>query len=444
MKKYNGEKAVISLTSWTARIDTVHKTIENLLTMCPGFHICLTLSLEEFPNGVFSLPRSLTDLEKANKFEIIWVKKNYKAFKKVLFAIMKYPQVPVISADDDCIYTENYAENLYQSWESEGKKNEIYGYSVDRNTPPFSFMCGALTLYPPNCFSGKAVKIINDRILSTDNDDLFLGALAHKMEIKLNEVSKERPFTSHDETDPIHEHGMMPIPALRICIYEIDKYFSIKGIISITSHPKRIRTLSLTLLSLLMTCPNFKIVVVLSREEFNSMNEIPYELGCFFKNGWAELIFVDKNWTTFKKFLPTMEIYPDLPIITADDGCIYTNNYAEALYQEWLKDKSKIVSFNRFEHLGIEHGGGGSGILFPPGCFKHPKLTDAIIETKHDDFYYGCLAKMHGLQWKFINEVARDCNFVHLDHTEIGVGGAFWDPMNEIRLCKIIMKELGL
>ena len=48
-KKYNGEKAIISLTSWKARIGTVAKTIFSLVKQCPGFHIVLVLSEEEFP-----------------------------------------------------------------------------------------------------------------------------------------------------------------------------------------------------------------------------------------------------------------------------------------------------------------------------------------------------------------------------------------------------------
>ena len=35
MKTYNGEKAVISLTTWKKRIDTVYKTIQNLIDTCP-------------------------------------------------------------------------------------------------------------------------------------------------------------------------------------------------------------------------------------------------------------------------------------------------------------------------------------------------------------------------------------------------------------------------
>jgi hypothetical protein len=58
-KKYNGEKAIISLTSWKARINTVSKTLCSLIKQCPGFHIVLVLSEEEFPQKEKELPENL-------------------------------------------------------------------------------------------------------------------------------------------------------------------------------------------------------------------------------------------------------------------------------------------------------------------------------------------------------------------------------------------------
>ena len=116
MKIYNGEKAIISLTSWKARINTVGKTLYSLLKMCPGFHIVLVLSEEEFPKKEEELPEELMLFVDNDLIEILWVYKNYKAFKKVLFTMDKYRDVTVISADDDCIYLKNYAEKWYNEW----------------------------------------------------------------------------------------------------------------------------------------------------------------------------------------------------------------------------------------------------------------------------------------------------------------------------------------
>ena len=89
-KKYNGEKAIISLTSWKARINTVSKTIYSLLKQCPGFHIVLVLSEEEFPKMMDELPENLKVFAENELMEILWVYKNYRSFKKWIFTAGKY------------------------------------------------------------------------------------------------------------------------------------------------------------------------------------------------------------------------------------------------------------------------------------------------------------------------------------------------------------------
>ena len=64
MKLYNGEKAIISLTSWKARINTVGLTIFSLIKRCPGFHIVLVLSTNEFPAKEAELPDTVRVLRK--------------------------------------------------------------------------------------------------------------------------------------------------------------------------------------------------------------------------------------------------------------------------------------------------------------------------------------------------------------------------------------------
>ena len=142
-------KACIALTSWKKRINTVGLTIYNLFETCgPDYHIVLTLAEEEFPKKEQELPRDLVLMNKAGVFEILWCKRNVKTFKKWLFCAAKYPKVPVISADDDCLYTCNYAEELYRKWlknpkciiTNNGMLKMKYGVAWGR---------GPNTLYPP-------------------------------------------------------------------------------------------------------------------------------------------------------------------------------------------------------------------------------------------------------------------------------------------------------
>ena len=214
------------------------------------------------------------------------------------------------------------------------------------------------------------------------------------------------------------------------------------AIISMTSWKKRINTASQTIFSLLKTCPGFKIVLTLCTEEFpNKEKDLPKDLLEIVNNDYVEILWVKDNTYTFKKMLPTMKKYPNVPIITADDGVRYYRNYAEELYQLWLKNPNKIISYNNWKRMGVSFGGGGSGILFPPNCFKNYTLTTNIINTKHDDFYYGCLAKNAGIDWYIINEKPKDSNFESIDSV-YSVSNVFYK--NEDELCKIILNDLGM
>lgn len=201
-KKYNGEKAIISLTSWKARINTVYKTIDSLLNQCPGFHIVLVLSIEEFPNMINELPKSLKDYINNDKIEILWVYKNYKVFKKVLFSIDKYHNIPVISADDDCIYNCNYAEKLYKKW-SENKNCVITNNGNKRNDLYWSQ--GPNTLFPPNCDIIKFIPKLNQEIIEIGSDDSLYAILYKKYNIKMIELKEKNYFNFHDEINPLLE-----------------------------------------------------------------------------------------------------------------------------------------------------------------------------------------------------------------------------------------------
>lgn len=204
MKTYNGEKAIISLTSWKARINTVSKTLFSLVRRCPGFHIVLVLSEEEFPKKEKSLPKSLMAFVDNDLVEILWVYRNYRSFKKVLFTMDKYRDVPVISADDGCIYTTNFAEPLYQVW----KKNRQCVVTTVYWDNPLAPGCGGGSgvLYPPFCFGllGKACVEEHWRTLNSNpNDDRFMAWLikfAKRKIIPLDPHNRIKVFVNTDSS----------------------------------------------------------------------------------------------------------------------------------------------------------------------------------------------------------------------------------------------------
>ena len=197
-KKYANEKAIISLTSWTARINTVSKTLYSLLKQCPGFHIVLVLSEEEFPKMMDELPENLKLFVDNELIEVLWVYKNYRSFKKVLFTMDKYRDVPVISADDDCIYTCNYAQELYDVW----KKNPNCVITNNGNKKDgFYWSQGTNTIFPSKLLY-KSISHISPKIVHLNNDDAFYGILYKKYKIQMIELKKKNWFIFHDEISP--------------------------------------------------------------------------------------------------------------------------------------------------------------------------------------------------------------------------------------------------
>ena len=209
MKIYNGEKAIISLTSWKARINTVGKTLYSLLKMCPGFHIVLVLSEEEFPKKEEELPEELMLFVDNDLIEILWVYKNYKSFKKVLFTMDKYRDVPVISADDDCIYIINYAQELYDIWLN--NKDSFITYKITKQKYDCIETWGFATLHPPfaygeyGLFYIDCLEIKNNKHSQDDNYYTVLRKKVNNMNIiNLNKKMRDVVFI-HDENSSLFE-----------------------------------------------------------------------------------------------------------------------------------------------------------------------------------------------------------------------------------------------
>ncbi|MBO7693277.1 MAG: hypothetical protein J6T10_11665 [Methanobrevibacter sp.] len=205
-KKYNGEKAIISLTSWKARINTVSKTLFSLLKQCPGFHIVLVLSEEEFPKMMDELPEHLKMFAENELIEILWVYKNYKSFKKVLFTMDKYRTVPVISADDDCIYTCNYAQMLYDEWIKNPECN-ITNDGMPYYKNKMAWGRGPNTLYSLKFnFICDKLNILNViKTIKYYEDDSFYGTICKKYNIKYIDLHKKSFYIFHTKIKPLHD-----------------------------------------------------------------------------------------------------------------------------------------------------------------------------------------------------------------------------------------------
>lgn len=111
-QQITGEKVVVSLTSFPARIDKVWVVIRCLLRQSnQPYKILLWLSEDQFPDGISSLPDCLTNLL-GDVFEIRMVKGDLRSHKKHYYVSQEFPDSLVLLTDDDIFYPADMIERL--------------------------------------------------------------------------------------------------------------------------------------------------------------------------------------------------------------------------------------------------------------------------------------------------------------------------------------------
>jgi len=102
---------IVSLTTFPARIKTVHLTIKSILfqTYKPK-RVVLWLSNEQFPNGEKELPNELLTLKKSGL--TIEFCDDLKSHKKYYYTFQNYPEYLIATIDDDVYYPKNILKIL--------------------------------------------------------------------------------------------------------------------------------------------------------------------------------------------------------------------------------------------------------------------------------------------------------------------------------------------
>lgn len=196
-KKNNKNGVIVSLTSFPARINTVHYTIKSLLLQSyrPD-KIILWLAKEEF-SSINELPKNLTDLL-GSDFEIRWCD-NLKPHKKYIYTMLENPESIIITVDDDGYYRKNLVKDLissykkyptsisctrahYMKFDSNGEilpYNEwIYEVKNIYTPSKFIFATGVGgVLYPPNSLDKRVFNTQLIKELCLNADDIWLKAM---------------------------------------------------------------------------------------------------------------------------------------------------------------------------------------------------------------------------------------------------------------------------
>lgn len=176
-------------------------------------------------------------------------------------------------------------------------------------------------------------------------------------------------------------------------------------VVSFTTYPARVWCLPLVVGSILrQTKLPDKIVLYLSKEQFTNLDSPIFKS---IKNQGVELVLVDGDLRSHKKYFYAMKQYPESIIITIDDDIIYDKHMINDLYQSYLRHPNAVSAkrvhcmkfndeemilpylewdYNTKQKIDVESLGlvatGCGGVLYPPNSL-HQSWCDlnAIFST---------------------------------------------------------------
>ncbi|NHU47590.1 hypothetical protein [Rhodococcus sp. A14] len=193
---------------------------------------------------------------------------------------------------------------------------------------------------------------------------------------------------------------------------------SVPVVVSVTTFPKRVGSLRITLRTILrQTVKPDKIVITLSAEEFPD-KQPPAPLVDYATRG-VEFIFADGNTKSYKKLLPALSRYPDAIIVTADDDVLYPRTWLKSLLDAHRGHPEAVIGHRGTRILGSKNDlapyvewpqadiytpasriflTGMGGILYPPRTLPddvHDLTLASSLCPTADDIWFKAMTLLH-------------------------------------------------
>lgn len=198
-----------------------------------------------------------------------------------------------------------------------------------------------------------------------------------------------------------------------------------KIIISLTSFPARIEQLwkVITILMHQQTTVPFKIILWLSKEQFDDYENLPNRLKKLTNNSF-EIRLVSDDLKPHKKYYYAFGEYPEHIVITVDDDILYSLNLIQTLYNAHLQspemvcccrgrevafdsegnvcnyEKWKIVSSAKNDTVGLLIVPTGiGGVLYPPYSYSKRVFDREVFKEtclNGDDLWLNFMCRQQG------------------------------------------------
>ena len=176
-----------------------------------------------------------------------------------------------------------------------------------------------------------------------------------------------------------------------------------KVIVTLTSWTKRIASSIGTIKSIMEgdMLPDL-IVMNLSKSEFEGI-PLPDEILELeqseerFKINWID----GPNTKTFKKLIPTLEMFPDDIVISIDDDIYYPKKFVSGLVKEFNNNPNHPITIAYNYHKGVLIPWGGGTLYKYEFLKRYEKLLDEdVIQTYEDDWFYAYMLLYNGYELK--------------------------------------------
>jgi hypothetical protein len=201
-------------------------------------------------------------------------------------------------------------------------------------------------------------------------------------------------------------------------------------IVSLTSYPPRFAKLHLTVKTLLnQSIRPDKILLWVAESDFQYL---PAEILLLSKHYDDFLIKCCRELRSFKKLIPSLNLYPESFLVIADDDAYYPYDWLEQLvsnytgknqviahrvhkvaytqssilpYREWTKNIVGTID-------DVLMATGVGGVLYPPGCFDKTVLDEKLFMElcpTTDDIWFFWMSRINGFETvgtgKYLNTV---------------------------------------
>lgn len=180
-------------------------------------------------------------------------------------------------------------------------------------------------------------------------------------------------------------------------------------IVSFTSWKKRIDNASAVIRSILSNTVKPDLVVLnLSAQEFpGKEKDLPSDILDLVENQFVEILWEEGNSKVFKKFIPTINKYPDDVVIAIDDDFLYPSDFIASFMDMHKRYPKDIISGNNFTVCGVQGHCGCASLVKKEyfGQYINKLLDHSVVRLSMDDIFYVFCATLNGTSYRYVGKL---------------------------------------